>query len=152
MAKTAGKSKGKKESPKSIYDRRVDAVIEMILCGLRRRQILQKIAKDENLQWDVTASQIDNYIAKAKEQIRVSIEPDKIKLSDEIQAKYNFLYEKLATMGDYKNAVIPLDKLSELAGLKILKIAGDDANPLRVEIAIDAGINKIYGDDGAKDK
>lgn len=108
------------------YQERVSQVMDMLLAGLRRKEILQTIAnydqqlaKDGKLkdQWNVTPSQIDNYIREAKEEIYKPIEKDREKLKAKAYARYEYLYKKLLNVKDYKSAIIANDKICILTGI-----------------------------------
>ena len=56
---------------------RISIVLDMLLSGLRRREILENIRTNESLKWDVVDSQIDNYIKFANEEIEKLTEKNK---------------------------------------------------------------------------
>lgn len=101
----------------AVYNNRVHVVMEMLLSGLRRKIIIENIANNEKLRWNVTTGQIDNYIAAANKEILVMMEADKDILKKKIFARYDYLYSKLVNVKDYKGAILALDKSAALAGV-----------------------------------
>ena len=117
----------------AIYNMRVHVVMEMLLAGLRRKTILENIATNEKLKWNITEGQIDNYIAKANKEIIAIMEADKEILTKKTFARYEFLYAKLVNVKDYKGAILALDKSATLAGVVAaskLEITGKDGSKL----------------------
>lgn len=101
----------------AIFNERVFIITEMLLAGLKRRQIIQNVSENEKLKWKVTERQIDNYIKAANLEISSIFEADKDVLKRKIFAKYDFLYQKLINVKDYKNAAAVLEKVSTLTGV-----------------------------------
>ena len=107
-----------KKSNKVKFEERVSIVMEMLLSGLYRREILENIAKkDELKEWNVTASQIDNYIRAANNIILKPIEKDRDRLKAKAHSRYEYLYKKLLNVKDYKGAIAANDKVCTLLGL-----------------------------------
>jgi hypothetical protein len=108
------------------YQERVSEVMDMLLAGLRRKEILQTIAKHDEKQmqlnqpkecWNVTPSQIDNYIRDAKTEIFKPIEKDREKLKSKAHARYEYIFKKLLNVKDYKSAIIANEKICQLTGI-----------------------------------
>lgn len=117
----------------AIYTYRVDVVMEMLLAGLRRKVILENIATNEKLKWNVSKGQIDNYIAKAKLEILTIMEPDKETLRKTTLARIEFLYAKFVNVKDYKGALLALKDISLLSGIaeaSKIEITGKDGSKL----------------------
>ena len=51
-------------------EERTMIVLDMLLSGLKRREILINVANNEKLNWNICDSQIDNYISKANKIIK----------------------------------------------------------------------------------
>ena len=51
-------------------EERTMIVLDMLLSGLKRREILINVANNEELNWNICDSQIDNYISKANKIIK----------------------------------------------------------------------------------
>ncbi len=100
---------------------RISIVVDMLLSGLRRREILQNISTNEALKWDVSDRQIDDYIRQANEEISKIAEKDKDKTYRKVKSRLEFLYRKSIEVKDYKTALVVNDKEAELDGLKITK-------------------------------
>jgi hypothetical protein len=115
------KNGGENRSTIAEMERRVGIVLEMILSGLKRRDILRQTSNSSKLAWDVSSRQIDTYIAKATEEIEAQFEEDKDRLIKQTVGKYDYLYKALVAQKKFKDAVVPLDKISELAGIKVIK-------------------------------
>lgn len=100
---------------------RISIILDMLLSGLRRREILQNIATNEALKWDVSDRQIDEYIRLANEEISKIAEKDKDKTYRKVKSRLEFLYRKSIEVRDYKTALVVNEKEAELDGLKITK-------------------------------
>lgn len=116
-----------KKSTKVIYEERITIVTDMLLSGLKRREILQNIAINENLKWKVTDSQVDNYIRDATNIILKNINEDRGVLITKAHARYEYIYKKLINVKDYKGALIAIEKSATLLGLNApTKVANTD--------------------------
>jgi len=105
------------KSNKVTFEERVSVVTEMLLAGLKRREILQNVATNEKMRWKVEDRQIDEYIAHATKIILKPIEKNREKLKSEANSKLHFLYKKLVAARDYRGAVLVIEKLNLLSGL-----------------------------------
>ena len=108
------KSTGKRvlnKSTKAAFDERVGVVSEMLLSGLKRKDIIQNISGSEILNWKVTTRQIDNYIEAATKVILKEFEGERTVLINRLYSQYNFLYKKMVISKDYRGAAAVLDKL-----------------------------------------
>jgi len=99
------------------YENRVSIVMDMILSGLRRREIFRTIADSPNLKWGVTERQIENYMHDATAEIQKEIEPDRKKLIAESKSRFEFIYKKTVNTKDYKTALLAEKSKNELIGL-----------------------------------
>jgi hypothetical protein len=124
------------KSDNATFQERVFIVMEMLLSGLKRRQIIQNVSNNEELKlnWNVSDRQIDDYIAAANREIDKIFEADKDKLKKRVFAKYDFVYQKLINVKDYKGALVALEKLTALTGV---------AEPAKTDIT--TGGEKITG-------
>jgi len=102
-------------------EERTMIVLDMLLSGLKRREILINVANNEKLNWNICDSQIDNYISKANKIIKEYGKLNKEKIIAKARARYEFLYKKLVDVNDYKSAASIVEKDTELAGIKIQK-------------------------------
>lgn len=102
-------------------EERTMIVLDMLLSGLKRREILINVANNEKLNWNICDSQIDNYISKANKIIKEYGELNKKKIIAKARARYEFLYKELVNVKDYKSAASIVEKDTELAGVKIQK-------------------------------
>ena len=102
-------------------EERTMIVLDMLLSGLKRREILINVANNEELNWNICDSQIDNYISKANKIIKEYGKLNKKKIIAKARARYEFLYKKLVNVKDYKSAASIVEKDTELAGVKIQK-------------------------------
>lgn len=108
---------GINKSSDAIFDERVIIVMEMVLAGLKRREILQNISDSKEIKWNVTERQIDNYLKEANKIISESTKEDREKLIAKAFAKYEFIYRKLIYVKDYKAAIAAIEKSAALLGL-----------------------------------
>lgn len=118
---------------------RISIVLDMLLSGLRRREILENIRTNESLKWDVVDSQIDNYIKFANEEIEKLTEKNKDNTYKKVKSRLEFLWRKSIEVKDYKTALTVNDKEAELDGLKITKQEnrqvdgeGNDVQPILI--------------------
>lgn len=99
------------KSTKAAFDERVGVVSEMLLSGLKRKDIVQNISGSEILNWKVTTRQIDNYIEAATKVILKEFEGERTVLINRLYSQYNFLYKKMVISKDYRGAAAVLDKI-----------------------------------------
>ena len=95
---------GLNKSTKAQFEERVGIVTEMLLSGLKRKDILQNISNVETLKWKVTVRQIDNYIEEATKVITTSLEVDRKVLVNKVYSRFDFLYKKMVLDKDYRGA------------------------------------------------
>ena len=128
---------GYNKSNRATFEKRVNIILEMILSGLKRWQIIQNISNhDELKKWKVDPRQIDNYIRRANDLIKDSIENDRAILIAKANAKYEFLYQKLVNVKDYKGALAAIEKTVSLHGLNA---------PINHNIEFDSDITVTIG-------
>lgn len=99
------------------FAKRVSIVMEMLLSGLRRCEILEFVRKKDGLNWNVVNSQIDNYIKFANVEIKKIAEKDTEKNYLKAKSRYEFLYRKLINVKDYKGAMSIVEREILLDGL-----------------------------------
>lgn len=107
------------KSTKIENERRVAIILDLLARGQTRRKILKYV--EDKTDWSVKPRQVDEYIKKAHEETRAAFEQSRDNLVASQVAKYDFIYAKLIGLRDYRGAIAPLDKISELAGLKVIK-------------------------------
>ncbi|MDR3551198.1 MAG: hypothetical protein P4L31_07330 [Candidatus Babeliales bacterium] len=121
------------------FENRVSIVMDMLLSGLKRREILQNIAKNELLKWNVSDRQIDAYMKAANEEIFKPIEKDREKLKAQALSRYNYLFKKTMAVKDYKTAIIANDKICQLTGINEptqLELMGKGGGAIKNEFLI----------------
>ena len=97
-------------------ERRVNVVVEMLLAGLSRADIIQNITNSD-LNWKtVTVRTIDNYIKKAYDVLYKPLEDDRTKIKNKLHSQYMYLYKKMVNSGDYQGANKVLKNVSALTG------------------------------------
>jgi hypothetical protein len=102
------------KSPTAIVEQRVSEIHQLLLAGVRRREILQFASKK---QWAISDRAVDEYIARAKEQIRATAEVDRsLELGRAIQ-RLNDLYRASISNGDHRTALHVQRELSSMLGL-----------------------------------
>lgn len=123
---------GYNKSNKAKTEERIIIVMDAILSGLKRREILQNIADnneketDKKKKWNVQTRQVDYYIEAANKQILDITKEEKEVLVSKAFAKYAFIYKKLIHVKDYKGAITAIEKSCSLLGLNAPeKIIGD---------------------------
>lgn len=99
------------------YQNRVAIITEMILSGLKRREIIRNVTENEKLNWNVGERQIEKYMHDATEEIQKEIEPDRKKLIAESRSRFDFIYKKTVNTKDYKTALLAEKSKNELIGL-----------------------------------
>ena len=107
---------------------RILQVKKAVLEGAHRPDILQ-LATTE---WGLTERQGDEYIAKARKEIKIEVDAmGKTNLEWHISARMH-LFNKAARINDLSNARQILDSLAKLQGLWVDKaeLVGADGNPL----------------------
>lgn len=117
---------GVNKATKAETEERTSIVLDMLLSGLKRREILKNIENNENLKWGIRKSQVDQYIAKANAIIAEYSNTKRDEIFAKGMARYDFLYMRLVNIKDYKNAAVVVDKQIDLAGIKVTKIAETD--------------------------
>ena len=108
---------------------RVEDISALILDGASRTEICEYVRK----KWEVSSSQADRYVQKAREEIRKRCEGDGAKRLALSQARHERVYEAAMGKGDYSTAERTLRDMDDIEGLKggsacIPTEALDDAN------------------------
>lgn len=99
-------------------EHRIAKVKESILVGFTTKEIRDRFGNEKSKHYfGVSTRQIDNYIAKAKEQIRESSDFDKPRELGKAIERYNLLFKSAMARNDIKAALIANDKLSTMLGL-----------------------------------
>lgn len=98
----------------SELEKRILLITEMLLAGLRRREIFeQEVVK----RWDLAERQLDNYIYEAKKEFLKIGQKDVKKTYIKVKNRYEYLYKKLVNIKDYKGALIAVEKEAVLDGV-----------------------------------
>ena len=95
--------------------KRVDVVFKLLIQGLRRSDIIRYI--DENTEWGVSESQIDNYIKKATIEFKTSAKIDHDTEMGKAMSRLNKLFSKAYNDKDYKTCLSVQKEINELARL-----------------------------------
>lgn len=107
------------KSNQAQIEERVNIVMDMLLSGLNRRDIIRNITNNEELKkWEVSNRTIDVYISKANDILSGTFEKDRDNLVNHFYNQYRFLYKKMVIAKDYKGAMAAVDKLAEFTGAK----------------------------------
>jgi len=107
----------KKKSTAAIVQDRVDVVAELLMDGLKAKDIFRYVAENENYQWEVTTRQIDNYIQKANHQLVETVKAKRGDLAEELIGKFEYVYFKQMETEDYRGASKTLVNLAAVAGI-----------------------------------
>jgi len=116
--KPANRNTGKKSNDAE-FQKRIGIVTDMLLSGLTRGEILQN---GSSLDWNVSDRSIDEYISKARVVIDELGRERADMLYTKVITRLNYMYKKLVNVKDYKGAAGVLDKIADVAGLKVNKV------------------------------
>lgn len=113
----------------------LETVIEMLLKGLSRTDILRHFAENENFK--KSERSVDYYIDKSKKEIKERFKPEKENLKALSIARYEDLYKKNYQIQDYRECRQIIDSVSKLFGLnepttvknQLLDENGNPTNP-----------------------
>lgn len=103
---------------KAEKEKRVTEVVNLLLKGVKRSDILQYAIKSR---WDVSDAMVDKYIRQATEAIKESAEIDRdyeIALAKE---RYEYLYMQNIVKKDYRSAAQVVKMKAELQGIEAPK-------------------------------
>ena len=92
---------------------RIDKVMDLLLHGVSRGQIVKAGAKE----WDVTERTVDTYIREAKDALAAQAEKRREVLYGLAYARLENLYQRSLSISDFKNALGVVKELNSLAGL-----------------------------------
>lgn len=127
------------KSSQAVFQERIAIVMEMLLSGLNRRDIIQNVSKNDNLKWNVVPRQIDNYIAAANKEILSQYDKEKENLINKVFSRYEFLYKKHLNVKDYKGATIVLKEMAAFTGIAAavkVNLGGQEDNPIVSKLLI----------------
>lgn len=124
--------KKKRKSSKYICNQRIDLIIELILAGAKRSNILQYITEKEN--WDVKTRQIENYIRKANDYIQDHSSKNRNKLINKTIAQLEYLYMKSNLQNNYKTSLLALRELINLTNLTELNKNNEAKTDIKITI------------------
>jgi len=103
---------------RAIIDARTDTVLNLIVMGLTRREILRYVTKDADPPWDVCNRSVDRYIAAAKKIIEKAAEVNIQRELGLSSKRLEDLYKRNISIQDYKGALAVQKERNELFGLK----------------------------------
>lgn len=92
---------------------RVQMIVAMILQGYSRADIVRYCAK----KWKIESRQSDEYLLKAKAQIKLSTDISKEEQLELAKARYGDLYQKNYKTQDFKECRAVQDSLNKMLGL-----------------------------------
>ena len=95
---------------------RVGTIIELLLRGVTRREILQYVAKKTN--WGVKPRTIDTYLQSANEWITQQSEIDRATELGKAISQLSDLYKRTVMISDYKTALAVRRETNRLLGLE----------------------------------
>lgn len=108
-------------------DKFLETVIEMIVKGYTRTDILRYFAENEKLELRRSERSVDLYIKKARGEIRKRYKPKRDNILAESLAKLDDLYKKNYTIQDYRECRQVIEALAKLTGINAPeKIANTD--------------------------
>ena len=118
-------------------DSRVSLVYRLLLNGMRRREIFQYIA--EKTEWGVTERTIDNYIAKARDEIAEITENERECAYGMARKRLDDLYFKSMKINDYKTCLAIQKEIGDIEGLKNnrIEMSGPDGEALTINLIRD---------------
>jgi phenylpropionate dioxygenase-like ring-hydroxylating dioxygenase large terminal subunit len=99
---------------------KVDQVVEMILQGLNTKEMIVWMKAN----WHIEERMAYNYIDKATQNIRKAAVIDRDKELGKAIGRMDKIFFKTYSKADYKTAIQAQRELSELIGLKEIKITG----------------------------
>ena len=93
--------------------KRVATVCKLMIAGASRASIVQY----GSIQWDITDRQIDDYIARAKNDIATMTDKDKESNLNMAMARMNDIYQQCYAAKNYKGAMSAQIEINKLLGL-----------------------------------
>lgn len=117
----------------------LETVIEMIVKGLSRVDILRYFTETEDEKNRRSESSVDLYIKKARKELKKRYKAKHEDLIAESLAKYNDLYKKNYAIQDYRECRQVLDSRAKLSGLNApekTELTGKDGNAIKQELEI----------------
>lgn len=117
----------KQQSTDAEVERRIGEVFNLLVAGVRRREVLQFAASQG---WDLKDRQVDNYIAAATEQIRNAASVDKAMELGRAIRRLHHLYQASQRIQDHKTSLAVARELTALLGL---------AAPSRMDLELTVG-------------
>lgn len=120
-------------------DKFLETVIEMIVKGFTRTDILRYFTENEKLELRRSESSVDIYIKKARKEIIKRFQPEREKLMADSLAKLTNLYKKNYEIQDYRECRQIIETLGKLTGINApekTEITGKDGKPLIEEFQV----------------
>lgn len=102
----------------SEIEERVSRVYELLISGAKRADILQYATKKA---WGVEDRQVDNYIARAKEEITRLARIDRDYALGAARARLNLLFYRALNIQDFKTALAVQKEINALEGFNAPK-------------------------------
>ena len=116
-------------------EQRINKVIEWLVLGLSRAQILQYAA--EKTEWNISERQIDTYISRANEEIEKHAQTVRERELGKSIKRLEMLFHSCMKVQDYQRALAVQKELNELLGLKApvkQEVTGKDGSELTIQI------------------
>ena len=120
------------KSPKAEIIRRVSKIVELLLDGFSRADILQNAAK----MWGVAERTTDTYIASANERIKKQADETENEIFSLVRLRLENLYKKAIAANDRHLARLLLRDMTKLYGLEKpdrAKFGPIDSTTIKVE-------------------
>lgn len=111
----------KVKSSKAELDLVLETVIEMIIKGHTRTDIIRHFQKDENKINAKSERSVDYYISNAREEIKKRFEPQKEALIALAVMRYEDLYKKNYQIQDFRECRSVQDSLNKITGISVDK-------------------------------
>lgn len=93
-----------------IKTNRINRIIDLMVKGSKRQDIVLLLSTE----WNCSKIWVDKYIKKAKEVLREQLDNETI---DNMNAKYDFLYQEALKNKNYKEARAVMDSKQKLLGI-----------------------------------
>lgn len=127
----------------ALVQERVDDVVDLLLDGYTRKEVLQFIS---NAGWEISDRQVDNYIAKANDAIHEVREIDRAKRIARVERRIERLYRKALKQGNLALARQLVGDERTLSGLDApskTALTDDDGKALGVLVLPQVDLSKV---------
>lgn len=105
-----------RKSDSTEYDNRIFTIIQLLMRGLQRKEVIQYIA--DKTDWNIQERMVDKYLRVARDEIKAQSETDKAYYLGESLLRLRNLYFKLYNLQDFKGALQVQKEINDLMGIK----------------------------------